>query len=155
MPSQHAAINFLTFDACRLQDGAYQEFQAGEGNKATEDRGASVKPPRLDNPDTDPTVGGRYPVVSVGMHPGGGLDSDLMVGSAIADVRVGALPLRINQSWAKVSEEYEQLALVLKERAGLVVGVSSRRSSGLHTGRHVGWRPHRPICGPTAVSSRR
>ncbi len=41
LPNKHAAINFLNFVTSRHQDGAYQELQAGESNKATEDMGAS------------------------------------------------------------------------------------------------------------------
>ena len=86
-----------------------------------ENRGASVKPPRLDKA-TGPTVGGRSPVVSASENLESGRqaadlneyfkDGELLVATAISEGRVGALPKRINQSWAKVSEEYEQLVMV-------------------------------------------
>ncbi len=79
LPNKHAAINFLNFDTDRLRDDAFKEFQSAVVEDAAvaakaavvenaaaavtaEERGASVKPPRLDNA-TGPNVAGRSPVV--------------------------------------------------------------------------------------------
>ena len=82
-------------------------------------REATGKPPRVAGHEaTGPDMGGRSSPLVKGLGTQDErleIDDDRLVATAVAEGRVGALPRRINQSWAKVSEEYEQLAMILKD----------------------------------------
>ena len=84
-------------------------------------RGASGEPPSAATVAAPRGASGKPPsaataLAATGLHPGccENLEAD-WVTLAIAQGRTGAVPKRVGQAWTKVSEEYEQLAMVLKD----------------------------------------
>ncbi len=73
--------------------------------------------------------------------------NQLLASTAIAEGRVGALPRRVSQSWEKVSQECEQLAMILKDEEQVLLWEFHHRGRANFTETAVaaGGRAGRPV----------